>query len=128
MRALVPLAVTALLLAGCGGGGNSGEAREILRKGFGAGIGTANVSVDLTAKLEGIPQQQGPVRVKFAGPYRTNGQGKLPDADLDVVISGSGQTFSMGLLSTGDRALVQFGGAPVEASGAAVDSLNGAGE
>jgi hypothetical protein len=128
LRAPVLLAVTALLVAGCGGGGDSGEAREILRKGFGAGIGTANVSVDLTARLEGIPQQRGPVRVTFVGPYRTNGAGKLPDADLDVVISGSGQTFSMGLLSTGERAFVQFGGTPYEVSDATVDRLNGAGE
>ena len=129
MRALVLLAaVTALLLAGCGGGGDSGEAREVLRKGFGAGIGTANLSVDLTARLEGIPQQQGPVRVSFNGPYRSNGRGKLPDADLDVVISGSGQTFSMGLLSTGERAFIQFGGTPYEVSDETVDRLNGEGE
>lgn len=99
----------------------------MLRKGFAASIGTANISVDLTAKLEGIPQQQGPVRVKLAGPYRSNGQGKLPDVDLDVVISGGGQTFSMGLLSTGERAFVVFGGTPYEVSAATVRRLNGAG-
>ena len=120
------LAVTALALVGCGGGDDEGDAREILRKGFGTSIGTANVSVDLTAKLEGIPQQQGPVRVKLAGPYRTNGEGKLPDAKLDVVISGGGQTFSMGLLSTGERAFVVFGGTPYEVSNATVRRLNGA--
>jgi hypothetical protein len=128
LRALVLVAVTALLLAGCGGGGNDGEAREILRKGFATPIGAANVSIDLTADLEGIPQQQGPVRVKLAGPYRSNGPGRLQDADLDVVISGGGQTFSMGLLSTGERAFVQFGGTPYEVSEATVDRLNGAGE
>lgn len=88
----------------------------------------ANVSVDLTADLEGIPQQQGPVRVKLAGPYRSNGAGRLQDADLDLVISGGRQTFSMGLLSTGERAFVQFGGTPYEVSDETVDRLNGAGE
>jgi hypothetical protein len=128
LRAPVLLVVTALLLAGCGGGGDEGKAREILRKGFGTPIGTANVSVDLTADLEGIPQQQGPVRVRLAGPYRSNGPGKLQDADLDVVISGGGQTFSMGLLSTGERAFVQFGGTPYEVSEETVARLNGEGE
>ena len=126
MRALVLLAVTALLVAGCGGG-DDGRAREILRKGFATPISTANVSVDLTADLEGIPQQQGPVRVKLAGPYRSNGGGRLPDADLDLVISGGGQSFSMGLVSTGERAFVQFGGAPYEVSEETVDRLNGGG-
>jgi hypothetical protein len=121
------LAVTALLLAGCGGGGDDGEARAILRRGFAAPIATANVSVELTAKLEGIPQQQGPVRVKLAGPYRSNGRGKLPDAKLDVVISGGGQTFSIGLVSTGERAFVVFGGTPYQVSDATVARLNGAG-
>ena len=130
MRASVLLAVTALLLAGCGGGGDEGAARDILRKGFATSIDTANVSVDLTAELDGIPQQQGqgPVRVKLAGPYRGNGEGKLPDADLDVVISGGGQTFSMGLLSTGERAFVLFGGTPYEVAERTVARLNGAGE
>lgn len=127
MRLPVLLAVTALLLAGCGGGGDEEGAREILRKGFGASIGTANVSVELTANLEGIPQQQGPVKVKLAGPYRSNGEGRLPDVDLDVVISGGGQTFSMALLSTGERAFVVFGGTPYEVSTATVKRLNGAG-
>ena len=84
--------------------------------------------MDLTAKLEGIPQQQGPVRVKLAGPYRSNGESRLPDADLDVVISGGGQTFSMGLLSTGERAFVLFGGTPYEVSEPTVARLNGRGE
>jgi hypothetical protein len=77
LRASLLLVATALLLTGCGGGGNSKEARDLLRKGFGASIGTANISIDLTAQLDGIPQQdgQGPVRIKLAGPYRSNGRG-----------------------------------------------------
>ena len=44
-----------------------------------------------------------------------------------MVISGGGQTFSMGLLSTGERAFVVFGGTPYEVSAATVERLNGAG-
>lgn len=128
MRALVLLAVTALLLAGCGGEEDDGAAREILRKGFAAPIGSADVAVDLTARLEGIPQQQGPVRVQLNGPYRSNGASRLPDADLDLVIAGGGQSFSMGLVSTGERAFVLFGGTPYEVSEETVDRLNGAGQ
>lgn len=111
------------LFAGCGGG-DEGEAREILRKGFAAPIGTANLSIDLTARLDGIPQQRGPVKVELTGPYRSNGQGRLPDADLDMTISGGGQTFSLGLLSTGERAYVEFGGTAYEVSRETVARLN----
>jgi hypothetical protein len=115
------------LLAGCGGGGNDEEAREILERGFSAPIGSAKLAVDLTARLEGIPQQKGPVKVELTGPYRANGPGELPDADLAVVISGGGQTFSFGLLSTGERAYVRFGGTAYEVDRETVARLNGSG-
>lgn len=123
LRALVLLAAALALLAGCGGE-DEGEAREILRKAFAAPIGTATISVDLTARLEGIPQQQAPVKVELTGPYRSNGPGRLPDANLDTAISGGGQTFSLGLLSTGTRAYVQFGGTAYEVSRETVARLN----
>ncbi len=117
----------AALLAGCNGGGNDDEAREILRKGLGGTIGTARLTVDLTARLEGIPQQRAPVKIELNGPYRSDPSGGLPDADLDVAISGGGQTFSLGLLSTGDRAYVEFGGTAYEADSETVKRLNGDG-
>jgi hypothetical protein len=124
---LVLLAAVAALLAGCNGGGNDDEAREILRQGLGGTIGTARLTVDLTARLEGIPQQRAPVKIELNGPYRSGPAGGLPDADLDVTISGGGQTFSMGLLSTGERAFVEFGGTAYEVSAETVKRLNGRG-
>ncbi|HEX8051747.1 MAG TPA: hypothetical protein VF517_02070 [Thermoleophilaceae bacterium] len=115
----------AALLAGCNGGGSEGDAREILQKGFGGSIGTARLTVDLTAKLEGIPQQKGPVRIELNGPYRSGPPGRLPDADLDMAISGGGQTFSLGLISADERAFVEFGGRAYEVSAATVARLNG---
>jgi hypothetical protein len=123
LRPLVLLAAALALLAGCGGE-DDGDGREILRKGFAAPIGTANVAVDLTARLEGVPQQRGPVKIELTGPYRSNGQGRLPDADLNLAISGGGQTFSLGVLSTGTRAWVQFGGTAYEVSRETVARLN----
>ena len=115
----------ALLLAGCNDSGDSGEARDVIEKGFGGSIGTARLTVDLTAKLEGIPQQQGPVKIELNGPYRSDPSGGLPAAALDMTISGGGQTFSLGLLSTGDRAFVGFGGTAYEVEPETVKRLNG---
>jgi hypothetical protein len=115
----------AALLAGCNGGGNDGEAREVLERGLGGTIGTARLTVDLTAKLEGIPQQRGPVKIELNGPYRSGPRGRLPDADLDMAISGGGQTFSLGLVSVGERAYVEFGGRAYEVSAETVKRLNG---
>jgi len=123
LRRFLLLAAVLSLLAGCGGDGG-GDGREILRKGFSTPIGSANVHIELTAKLEGIPQQKGPVKIDLRGPYRSNGAGRLPDADLDLAISGGGQTFSLGLLSTGTRGYVEFGGTAYEVSRETIARLN----
>jgi hypothetical protein len=125
LRAFVLLAAALALLAGCNDNGDSGEAREIIQQGFGGEIGSGRLTVDLTAKLQGIPQQQGPVKIELNGPYRSDPRGGLPAAALDMTISGGGQTFSLGLLSTGDRAFVGFGGTAYEVDAATVKRLNG---
>jgi hypothetical protein len=126
-RTCVLLATAALVLAGCNDGGNDGEARAIVEKGLGATIGSARLTIDLTAKLEGIPQQRGPVKIELDGPYRSDPEGGLPEADLEMVVSGGGQTFSLGLRSIGDRAYVGFGGTAYRVSDATVKRLNGDG-
>ena len=109
---LVALAsVAALALAACGGGdGDSGDAKAQLKKAFSTPIKSANVSLDLSAKVDGVPQLSQPVTFKMTGPYESRGSKKVPKLDWDVNISGGGQTFSGGLISTGDNAYVSFQG------------------
>ncbi|HEX8066628.1 MAG TPA: hypothetical protein VF520_08900 [Thermoleophilaceae bacterium] len=131
MRPTVPLAAAlaaaVLGAAGCGGEDDSGAARALLERGFDAPIASAQVAISLTADLRGIPQQRQPVRIKLAGPYRSNGGARLPDADLDVTVSSGGQTFSLGLISTGDAAYLDFQGTSYRLEDATVQRLNGAG-
>jgi len=123
LLALAVVAIVGASASGCGGG-DSKEARRILRQGFSASIPSASISIDFTGKLDGIPQLSRPVRIRLAGPYRNNGRRKIPSLSWDVSIAGGGQAFSTGLISTGDRAFVIFQGTAYEVSAATVADLN----
>jgi hypothetical protein len=125
LRLFAPLLALGLaLLAGGCGGGDSKQAKDILRRGFAASIPSANITIDLTGKLDGIAQLSRPVRVQLAGPYRSNGSKSIPSVSWNVSISGGGQVFSTGLLSTGDRAFVNFQGTAYRLDQATVADLN----
>src|SRR4051812_17592095 len=84
--ALALTALVAALLAGCGGG-NEEDAKALLKRGFNESIPSANVTIDISAKVDGVPQLNQPVRVKLGGPYQSNGKGKLPSFNWDVTVS-----------------------------------------
>jgi hypothetical protein len=119
---LALLALAAGLLAGCGGGSEE-DARALLKRSFKESIPSANVTIDVAAKVDGVPQLNQPVRFKLGGPYKSNGTGKLPSLNWDVSVSGGGQTFSAGLISTGDRGFVNFQGTNYEADEATMAQL-----
>ena len=110
---LVALAsAAALALSACGGGddGDSGDAKALLKSAFSTPIKSANVSLDVSAKVDGVPQLSEPITFKMTGPYETQGPKKVPKLDWDINVSGGGQTFSGGLISTGDNAFISFQG------------------
>jgi hypothetical protein len=120
---LVALAsVAALALSACGGGGNggSGDAKALLKDAFKTPINSANVSLDVSAKIDGVAQLSQPISLKLSGPYQSQGQKKVPKLDWNVNVSGGGQTFSGGLISTGDNAFVSFQGQNYEVGTALV--------
>ena len=109
---LVALAsVAALALSACGGGDDdSGDAKQQLAEAFKTPIKSANVSLDMSAKVDGVPQLSQPVSLKLTGPFESRGKNKVPKLDWDVNVSGAGQTFTGSLVSTGDNAFVGFQG------------------
>jgi hypothetical protein len=115
-------ALVAAVVAGCGGG-SEGDAKALLRRGFSESIPSANVTIDVSAKIDGVPQLSQPVRLKLGGPYKGNGPNTLPSLNWDVSVSGGGQTFSAGLISTGDRAFVNFQGTNYEVDSATMAQL-----
>src|SRR3954451_17038179 len=119
MKRLV-LAVSILslaLVAGCGdsgGGGSSEDARALIDKAFKASIPSADMTLNIQAKVNGVAQLSQPISLKVAGPYQSNGKGKLPSFNWQVSVSGGGQAFSGGIISTGDNTFVNFQGTNYE--------------
>lgn len=111
---LVALAsVAALALSACGGD-DSADAKALLRDAFKTPIPKANLSLDLSAKVDGVPQLSEPVTFKLTGPYESTGKNKVPKLDFDVNVSAAGQTFSGSLVSSGTNAWIGFQGQDYE--------------
>ncbi|MDQ3647233.1 MAG: hypothetical protein M3433_01355 [Actinomycetota bacterium] len=115
MRALglvLPVfAALGLLLAGCEEGSDRDEVAEILDRAFARPIGSANVDLDSTIRVRGVPQLDRPIRVRAGGPYKS-AKGKPPEFDIDlkVGVEGGGASIDTGRVSVGDRAFVKFQG------------------
>lgn len=110
-----------LILSACSGSGDGGDGDEdaaaLLDKAFSEPISSADVDVDAQLDIEGRPGFEDPVRIRATGPY-VRSEKSLPQLDLDVSIEaqGAGQAIQAGVLSTGDRLFVKFGGTFYEQS------------
>jgi hypothetical protein len=123
---IISLLAAAAIVAGCGGGGSgsSKDARALIDKAFKQSIGSADMTLNIQAKVTGVAALQQPIGLKIAGPYQSNGKGKLPSFNWQVSISGGGQAFSGAVISTGENAFVNFQGTNYEVGAAKVAQLN----
>src|SRR3954471_1139675 len=119
----VCIALLAALLAACGGGG-SGNVTDTLDKAFSTPIRSARIDLEITLKLDGVKQLNGPVKLSVQGPYETGGSKTIPKAAWDIAASAAGQNFTAGFTSTGDNAWVNFQGQNYEVGTAAVAQIN----
>jgi hypothetical protein len=117
-RRRVPVLLTALLatlgfaLAACGGAGGGGEqdAEALLDRAFSRSVPSADIDIDAELKIDGLAGFGDPIRISASGPY-IGAKRALPKLDMDVEIGqGGGQELRSGLLSTGERVFVKFGG------------------
>jgi hypothetical protein len=110
------LLLLAAVLAACGGG--SGEdTSKVLDQTFASAqkVNSGRLTLDASAKLEGLAQLSGPVAVKMSGPFegldeKIADTGRIPRTDLDISTGVAGQTFRAGFASTGDKLYVNFRG------------------
>jgi hypothetical protein len=108
------------LIAGCGGGGgdaadSSTDVNQLLDETFSGGKDIKSGRLDVA--LDASSEDAGALKVKVAGPFRTKGEGKVPEVDIDASFSGGGQSIEAGVTSTGDRGFVSLGGTDYEVSG-----------
>ena len=112
---LAAAATLGLLLAGCGGSssGSSGQdVSKVLSATFGGKkqITSGQLNMSLTANLQGVAQLQDPVSVKLNGPFESRGARQVPKLDLALTAGSGSQSFTAGVISTGDKGFVTFQG------------------
>jgi hypothetical protein len=120
LRLLPLIAVLALAIAGCGGDSKAASVDEstsvdqLLKQTFSGDHKVDSGRLDLALKIDvsgsSDAQLQGPITVKLAGPFQTQGKGKLPNFDIDASFDGAGQSVKAGVTSTGGKGFVSFNG------------------
>lgn len=103
-------ALAAAALVACGGGNNE-DPQKVLDETFQSGKDYSSGNVDLSFKLAATGAQSGGLDATVKGPFQSQ-PGGPPQFDLsaDVNVEGNGQNlgFNGGLVSTGDKAFVNF--------------------
>src|SRR3954463_15799539 len=120
---LVVLALSAALATACGSGSSS-DAKATLDKAFSTPIKSARIDLEVSVKLDGVKQLNGPIKLSVQGPYESGGDQSIPKADWDISASASGQNFTAGFISTGTNAWVGFQGQNYEVGKATVTQIN----
>jgi hypothetical protein len=112
---LVLATVLALLIAGCGGGGNNEDPQQVLTQTFANPTPIQSGVFDLDLKFDtNGGTSPGSLEVKLGGKFQRRPNGQFPLFNIDVSLRGeSGSTTftrSGGLSSTGDRAFLGYQG------------------
>jgi hypothetical protein len=120
---LVLLVLPLALLSACGGK-SEGDVKSLLDKAFSSPIKSADVKLDLQVKVDGVQQLKDPVKLSLQGPYESGASKTIPKVDWDIAVNAAGQSFSAGLVSTGDNAFVNFQGTSYEVGAQTIAQAN----
>jgi hypothetical protein len=113
LRRCLLLLVLPALAAGCGSsGGGDASTATLLKDTFSGGkaVKSGKLDVSLGFQAQGLPTLTGPVAFKLAGPFASQGAGKLPKFDFDLDVAAGGQTIQAGAISLGDNGYIKFAG------------------
>jgi hypothetical protein len=108
---LILLAAAVVAVAGCSGGGGGADANKLIKEAFSSDIDSGKVAMNVSANLRGLPEASGPVSIKVNGPFdglkeKIKDTNRLPRVSFTLALGASGQNFSGGFISTGDKAFV----------------------
>jgi hypothetical protein len=119
------IALTAIVLVACGSGGDTGASGDRSRPGTApitlvsdavsdahpvtSGVLDLGIRVDAKGATAGS-SLSGPLAVRLHGPFASGAEGSLPKLDLDASIELGATKISFGLVSTGDRIWLKYGG------------------
>ena len=110
----------ALVAVGCGGDGDTADSStdvdQLLNDTFSGSKSIQSGKLSLALGLES-DGGQGPVTAKISGPFQSEGEGRLPQLDLEGSFEGGGESMSGGVTATRDAAYVSFGGSTYEVAG-----------
>ncbi|MDA0169873.1 hypothetical protein OJ998_12320 [Solirubrobacter taibaiensis] len=97
--------LVAMLLAPALGGCASEEAKTV-KEAFEQPVASAQVTIALTStSAKGVA-----TRITLAGPYKANGEGKLPTFDLQLDVTGFARPWKARLISGPDGVFVEYNG------------------
>lgn len=114
---LLAILAAGLLLLGAGvfaacGSGSSEDVDNVLNETFGGKkkVSSGRLAMQLNADLQGQATGGNPVKVRFAGPFESRGDKKVPKLDLEMTATLAGQTINAGVISTGTKGYINFQG------------------
>jgi hypothetical protein len=108
-RVTFPLLFCLFALSACGSSDESVD--TLLSKTFGSNkaVKSGRVNAQIDANVQGVKGLDG-LRLRLNGPFESTGTGKLPKFDFTLGISTSGQSFTAGGVSTGDKGWLRLNG------------------
>ena len=99
-------------VSACGEDKTSGKnVNALLADTFGGGkaVKSGRLNIGLAVDLKGLPNVNGPITAQLTGPFKTK-KNEIPEFDLKLTISASGQSFSAGATSVGGKGFLAFQG------------------
>jgi len=110
----LPALLALALLGGCGESGNADSARKVLERAGHTPAESGDLKLELGAKLDGVEQLDGPLKLSLRGPFRSNGPRALPDLDWRMHAEASGKRVDLRVITVRDNAFVEYGGRTYE--------------